>query len=176
MARAQRADDDAPLASEFDDAISPAGASPARTKLPRVDGHAVNLPRATDLHADGERSAREKIPVLLFFDLWDCPYCDRALREFLVPMANGSEWGSRAIYRQIEIDKMLPLVDFAGGTTTHRDLAKAYGVRYTPTLHLLNGRGETLGKPLVGLMTPDFYGAYLEQAISEATRKLQGAA
>ena len=109
--------DDPPLATEFDDEIPVA--VPGRTKPPRVNGHAVNLPEAHDLRVDGEASAREKIPVLLFFDLWDCPYCDRALRE--------------------------------------------------------NARGEALGKPLVGLMTPDFYGAYLEQAINDATKKLTGA-
>jgi len=163
--------EDPPLASEFDDELSSAT---RRTRLPRVSGHAVNLPPAQDLRADGEKSAREKIPVLLFFDLWDCPYCDRALREFLVPMANGDMWRSRAIYRQVEIDKTDPIVGFDGDHTTHRELAKKYGVRYTPTLHLVNARGETLGKPLVGLMTPDFYGAYLEQAINDATKKLTG--
>src|SRR5581483_10281395 len=58
------------------EAVPPAAKPP---KLPRVNGHAVNLPAARALNADGERSARERIPVLLFFDLWDCPYCDRAL-------------------------------------------------------------------------------------------------
>lgn len=171
-ARAQSTDGDPDFDPEFE---PPAGASTPgrRTKLPRVDGHSVNLPLARDLHADGERSAREKIPVLLFFDLWDCPYCDRALREFLVPMAIGEEWRTRAIYRQVEIDRNDPVVDFAGGSTTHRALATSYKVKFTPTLHLLNARGEQLGTPVIGLMTPDFYGAYIEQAISEATRKLQ---
>ena len=163
--------EDAPLASEFDDELSTVR---PRTKLPRVNGHAVNLPPAQNLRADGEKSVREKIPVLLFFDLWDCPYCDRALREFLVPMANGGAWASRAIYRQVEIDKTQPIIGFDGDNTTHRELAKKYGVRYTPTLYLVNARGESLVKPLVGLMTPDFYGAYLEQAIGDASKKLSG--
>ena len=35
-------------------------------------------------------------------------------------------------------------------------------------------RGNPLGQPLVGLMTVDFYGAYLEEAISAATTRLRG--
>jgi len=155
------------------EAVPPAAKPP---KLPRVNGHAVNLPAARALNADGERSARERIPVLLFFDLWDCPYCDRALQQFLVPMASGDDWGSRAIYRQVEIDKLDPLVDFNGEKTTHRALAKRYDIKVTPTIYLVDARGEPLGKPLLGLMTPDFYGAYLEQAITDAGAKLKRAA
>lgn len=152
-------------------AVAPLAALGAR--LPPVNGHTVNLPAAEDLHADGERSTREGIPLLLFFDRWDCPYCDRALHGFLVPMATGEEWRGRAIYRQVEVDKPLPLVDFSGERTTHRALAQRYEVKLTPTIHLVNARGERLGKPLVGLMTPDFYGGYIEQAITDATARLR---
>ncbi len=152
---------------------TPVSAQPPE-RPPRVNGHGSNLPAVKNLQEDGSRSLRDRIPVLLFFDLWDCPYCDRALKEFLVPMANGAEWRSRAIYRQVEIDKAESLVDFGGQNITHRDLALRFKVKVTPTLWLVDGRGEALGKPLVGLMTPDFYGAYLERAINDATARLRG--
>jgi hypothetical protein len=171
-ATAQPAPADAALGTDIDEWTS----APSRERPARVNGHTVNLPIATDLHADGERCARERIPILLFFDLWDCPYCDRALHEFLVPMANGSEWGSRAIYRQIEIDKTDALTDFNGDKTTYRAVAQRFKVKVTPTIHVVDAKGVTLGKPLVGLMTPDFYGGYLEQAINEATARLKAAA
>lgn len=151
--------------------------SPSQLKdLPRVNGHSVNLPPARNLRADARRSSEERIPILLFFDLWDCPYCDRALHQFLVPMASGDEWGARAIYRQIEIDKTDPLVDFNGEKTTHRALAERFHIKVTPTIHVVDARGEPLGKPLLGLMNPDFYAAYLEQAINDAAAKLKRAA
>lgn len=138
-------------------------------------GHRFNLPIAQDLAQDGARSAAEHIPVLLFFDRSDCPYCERALREFLVPMAKSPEWGGRAVYRQVEIDRGDALIDFSGQRTTHRDLANRHRIRLTPTIFVVDGQGNPLGRPLVGLMTVDFYGAYLERAIEDATGRLRGA-
>ncbi|MEP7206527.1 MAG: thioredoxin fold domain-containing protein [Casimicrobiaceae bacterium] len=137
--------------------------------------HAVNLPPASDLAADAAQSRAARIPVLLFFDRGDCPYCERALREFLVPMATGEEWRGRAVYRQVEIDQPLPLVDFSGVTTTHRAFAERHAIKLTPTVYIVDATGTPLGKPLVGLMTPDFYGAYLENAIDAATTRLRAA-
>lgn len=138
-------------------------------------GHAVNLPAASDLARDGEASARAGVPLLLFFDRGDCPYCDRALRGFLVPMARGEEWGSRVLYRQIEVDDDRPLVNFEGARTTHRAFARAHDIRLTPTIILVDGAGVVLAPPLVGLMTPDFYGAYIEEAIATASARLKSA-
>lgn len=151
-------------------ALRPRAASPA------PKGHTVNLPAAQDLHADGAISARDGVPVLLFFDRGDCPYCERALREFLVPMATGDDWRGRAIYRQVEIDQTEPLVDFAGAMTTHRAFAQRHRIELTPTIYLVDSTGAALGKPLVGLMTPDFYGAYLEDAIASAAARLRATA
>ncbi len=139
-------------------------------------GHAINLPVAQDLRADGVLSVQQGVPVLLFFDRWDCPYCERALREFLVPMARGEEWGARAVYRQVEIDDPRPLIDFAGATTNHRAFAQRHRIELTPTIYLVDSNGTALGKPLVGLTTPDFYGAYLEDAINAATTRLKASA
>lgn len=146
------------------------GAVPARAVNP---SHALNLPIASDLQRDGAASTHSGVPVLLFFDRGDCPYCEQALREFLVPMSRGDEWGMRAVYRQIEIDEDRPLVAFDGATTTHQAFARRHDIRLTPTIYLVDATGMPLAPPLVGLMTPDFYGAYLEKAIASATARLR---
>ena len=135
--------------------------------------HTKNLPLAKDLQADGT-SAHGRLPVLLFFDRDDCPYCERALRQYLVPMSDEAPWKDRAIYRQVEIDQARPLIDFAGTATTHRAFAGRYKVALTPTIVMVDGKGDALGAPLVGLMTPDFYAAYVEKAIDEAVQRLRG--
>ena len=145
------------------------GAAIARADAPRAA-----LPPAVDLAADGVASRRERRPILLFFDRDDCPYCERALREFLVPMAGDPAWRDQAIYRQVEVDRGTPLVDFAGASTTHRAFAARYRVSFAPTVVVVDARGETIGDPLVGLTTVDFYGAYLEDAVNAGLRKLRG--
>src|SRR6185295_9874706 len=84
---------------------------------------AQGLPGAENLAADGAAARTRRVPILLFFNRFDCPYCERALREFLVPMERDPAFAARAIFRQVEIDKAGRLVDFDGRATTHRDLA-----------------------------------------------------
>jgi len=136
--------------------------------------HRVNLPEASDLQRDAAASARERVPILLFFDRGDCPYCERALREYLVPMSQNEKWRERAIYRQIEVDRDLPLTDFDGKPTTHRALAARYRTTLTPTVMIVDARGQKIGDALIGLMTPDFYAAYLENAVDAGVKQLRG--
>lgn len=117
---------------------------------------------------------RDRVPILLFFDRGDCPYCERALREYLVPMSRDEKWRERAIYRQIEVDRELPLTDFDGTRTTHRAFAARYRAALTPTVMIVDGGGEKIGDALIGLMTPDFYAAYLENAVMAGVKQLRG--
>jgi thioredoxin-related protein len=114
---------------------------------------------------------RERKPLLLFFDRGECPYCEQALREYLLPMASEG-WGERALFRQVEIDRTLPLIGFDGRETTHRALSERYGAVLSPTVVVVGPDGERLSDPLVGLMV-DFYGAYLENALAEGAAKLR---
>ena len=127
---------------------------------------AETLPLADDLAADAATAARDRMPLLLYFDREECPYCERALREYLVPLAR-DEWKARALFRQIEIDRPLPATDFDGRATTHRALTERYGVRLSPTVILVDARGKPLAEPIVGLM-PDFYAGLLDRALETA--------
>jgi hypothetical protein len=148
-------------------AVGPPAA--AQTDAP----HRFNLPLAQDLAADAAASARGKVPIFLFLDRYDCPYCARALAQFVVPMSKESPWRDRAIFRQVEIDQALPLVDFDGSATTHRALAARYRVALTPTVVVVDGTGRVVGGPVVGLLTADFYASYLERAIDAGIGKLR---
>ena len=141
---------------------------------PAGSGHPLNLPAARDLASDAAVARRDRVPVLLFFDRWDCPYCERLLREYLVPMTRGDESKDRVLYRQIEVDANDAVIDFAGTSTTHRDLAQRYKVRFTPTILLVDADGRPLAEPLIGFTSPDFYGAYLEDAIKAASARMRG--
>jgi len=114
-----------------------------------------------------------RLPILLFFDRYDCPYCDRALRQFLVPMSKDPAWKDRAIFRQVEIEEKKPLVDFNGQKVSHAAYASTLGVRLSPTIIVADASGKPLGDPIVGLLTPDFYAAYVEGAVESAESRLR---
>ena len=147
--------------------------TPRGTGRPKL-GRAAQLAAADDLARDGRISTLERKPILLFFDREECPYCEQALREYLVPLSRES-WGERALFRQIQIDRALPLTGFDGTATTHENLAARFGVSLSPTVLVVDGSGKVLSGPLVGLMTVDFYGAYLENALEAAAKKLTDA-
>ena len=137
---------------------------------------ATALPAAGDLAADGAVAKDKRLPVLLFFNRVGCPYCERALREFLTPMQRDPAYAGRVLFRQIEIDKALRLVDFGGRATTHREFASRYKIRLTPTIWFVDGEGNALTEPIIGLRTVDFYGFYLDQAITDSLAKLRSPA
>ncbi|MEP7084884.1 MAG: thioredoxin fold domain-containing protein, partial [Betaproteobacteria bacterium] len=134
---------------------------------------AAALPAAANFVADGAIAGERRVPILLFFNRVGCPYCERALREYLGPMQNDPAYAGRVMFRHVEIDKPKPLVDFAGNATSHREFASRYKIRLTPTIWFVDRAGNTLAEPIVGLPTLDFFGAYLDQRISDSLVKLR---
>jgi hypothetical protein len=88
-------------------------------------------------------------------------------------MSGEAPWRDDALFRQVEVNRDTPLVDFDGSATTHRRLAARYGATFTPTVVVVDAAGTALADPIVGLLTADFYGAYLEEALRGALRKLR---
>ena len=119
------------------------GGSPRRPR-------ALALPAAADLAADGALSRTRRIPILLFFDREDCPYCERALREHLAPMSAEAPWRDDALMRQIEADRAVSVVGFDGHATTHGALSASYGVALTPTVLVVDGSGHSIEVGAVG--------------------------
>ncbi|HVF65948.1 MAG TPA: thioredoxin fold domain-containing protein [Casimicrobiaceae bacterium] len=153
------------------DAAAQSSSSPRGTGRAAI-ARAHTLPLATNLAEDAEVGARGRKPILLFFDREECPYCERALREYLVPLSR-DEWKDRALFRQVEMDRALPVIDFDGRPTTHAALAARYKATLSPTVLVVDGKGTPLSGPLVGLMTVDFYGSYLENALTEASKRMR---
>ena len=96
---------------------------------------------------------------------------EQALREYLVPFSR-EEWHGKALFRQVGIDRRDPVLDFGGARTTHQALADRYGVFLSPTVLVVDANGRPLGEPIVGLLTVDFYGAYIDNALKAARAKL----
>jgi thioredoxin-related protein len=136
----------------------------------------AGLPAAGDLAADGAAAKEKRLPVLLFFNRAGCQFCERALREYLTPMQRDPAYANRVIFRQVETNKSNRLVDFGGRSTTHREFAARYKIRLTPTIWFVDGDGNALAEPIVGLPTIDFYGAYLDQSIADSLAKLHAKA
>jgi len=132
------------------------------------------LPYATDLTREAETSQLRQIPILILFTVPKCAYCERVRQEFLLPMQRNPEYAGKVIMRQVDMRSRDKLIDFTGRATTHAQFSRHHKIALTPTIKLFDAAGNSLTEPLVGLSTPDFYGAYLDRAIDEALAKIRG--
>ncbi len=130
----------------------------------------TTLTVATDLKADAIESAKRGVPVVILYSLPGCPHCEVVRRSHLSPMVN--ETPPRAIIRQLNLQSTAPLRDFEGGMTTHRDFINQQKIKFAPVVAFYNPAGQRLGDSLIGTMLPDFYGAYLEDGLAEARKRL----
>lgn len=131
------------------------------------------LPEAGNLAADGRTAAAHETPILIEIARRGCSYCEKVRENFLKPMVRSGDYRGRVIFRQLQVDAESPLVDFDGRRIAPRDFAQRYHVTFTPTVLLLDAHGKLLAKPLIGLTTEDFYGAFLDQAIDEAVARMR---
>ena len=129
------------------------------------------LVQGSNLRRDAREAAQRRIPMMLFFTQSACPYCERARREYLAPLARDPMTAERVVLREIAIESSL--IDLDGRRVAAREFALAYNVRLFPSVLLIDGSGRLLADPLVGYTVPDFYGAYLEARVAAATGKLE---
>ena len=136
-----------------------------------VDARQTSLPLAADLAGDGRMAGEQNIPVLVLFSLPGCPYCEAVRRSFLRPLL--IEAAPRALVRQVDIDSSLVLTDFQGQNLSHQDFAAREGIALTPVVGFYGPAGEQVATRLVGAMLPDFYGSYLDEALSKAAAQIR---
>lgn len=131
------------------------------------------LKLAADLRTDAETAGKQGIPILLFYSLKGCPYCEVIRASHLLPMQrDAATTKPRVIIRQVNLQDGAALRDFAGRMTTHREYSQAQKISFAPVVTLVDGEGRALVDPLKGAMLPDFYGAHLDDAILAATARL----
>ncbi|MCX7673466.1 MAG: thioredoxin fold domain-containing protein [Thiobacillaceae bacterium] len=134
---------------------------------------AEGLPLARDLQQDAEQARARRAAVLIAFVSPNCPYCALALREVLVPTSLNPDYQDKLVMRRVYTREQLPLRDFAGRRTTHRDFSRQLGIFLVPTVVLFDPDGQPLAKPLVGITMVEQYGYDLDEAIAQAMARLR---
>jgi len=136
---------------------------------------AAGLPVVKDFTLEAKISLEKQAPILVLFMSNSCIYCKQVLQDFLLPMQGNPEYDSRVILRQVETSSRDKLIDFDGKITTQSELANKHHARAVPTIVLFDSHGQELTR-IVGLLTVDFYLAYLDSSISESQEKIKAAA
>ncbi len=133
---------------------------------------ALEIPLATNLQQDARTAAEKHVPLVILFSLPNCPHCDAVRRSHLIPLQQSPASPRKPILRQIEANGQMPLLGIDGVPTTHSEFARRYAIKFTPQVMFLDEHGKQLAAPLIGSMLPDFYGAYLENALQDSLARL----
>jgi hypothetical protein len=133
----------------------------------------TTLTKATDLQADAAAARKAGVPILVLYSLPGCPYCEAIRRSHLTPLA--ADVPAKAIIRQIDLQSGAGLRGFDGKPTIHAEFVRARGIKFAPVVSFFGTDGQTIGEPLMGTMLPDFYAAYLADALEAATAKVRSA-
>lgn len=127
----------------------------------------ASLPMADDLAAAGRAAAARGQPLVVMVSLPRCPYCHIVREQYLRPMLVRNE----IEVREVDMMSSQMLRDFDGRQVSSRTWAREREVRLAPTVLFLDAAGRQLAGNLVGV-SAEFYGAYLDQALSASRQRL----
>lgn len=144
-----------------------AGGALARAATPEPAAtRAMAMLGGPGAYARERRLATERRqPLVLFFSLAGCAYCEALRRDQLRHVhARREQLGVRVV--ELRLDDARPIAGVEPPRSP-RDIASALQVRIAPTVLFLDG-GREIAERLVGYASPDFYGAYLDDRIAQA--------
>ena len=128
---------------------------------------------AIDLSREGRQAEEACVPLLLEFAAEHCEYCTLLEEEVLNPTLLNRDYDQRVLMRKLVIDRSSKLRDFNDTPVSAAELASRYRVFVTPTLLFLDSQGRELAERMVGVMTLEFYGGYLDRAMRASSEKLR---
>ncbi len=127
------------------------------------------LPVPASLPDAARAAAAQGEPLILLVSLPGCPYCELVRRNYLLPGRRESGWHTW----QLDVtDRSTVLTGFDGQPTTASAQVQTWKAGFTPTVLFLGKQGQDLAERLIGVAVPDFYGAYLDERLAAARKRL----
>ena len=109
---------------------------------------------------------------LILFSATGCPFCETVRAQHLQHLVGKAHDGHPLLISEVLIDRDTPIVGFDGKPTTAKLMSRGLGFRFAPTVAVFDVAGRLLDKPIVGALLEDFYGAYLDQMLERAVKRL----
>jgi len=132
---------------------------------------AERIEPARNLQADTNRAAMAGIPLIVLVSLANCPHCEVVRRSYLLPLLRQTP-NAPALIRQVELNGKDSLIGFNGEMLTHAEFSRRNKATVAPVVLFFGADGERIAEPLLGVMLPDFYGAYFDAALAAAKARM----
>jgi len=128
---------------------------------------------AVDLKTTGEKAKQQSLPLMMFFAAEDCGYCERLEADYLTGMANSAEYRGKVIIRKVVIDSYDELMDFNGKTIEASDFSDKFDIQVTPTVLMVDHKGDRVSKRIIGYNSSGFFGEELDNIIESASEGIK---
>ena len=132
-------------------------------------GAAVSLPRARSLRDELALALKRGQPLVVLVSLDGCAFCKMARDHYLSPLRE--QQGLPVV--QLDMRSAAPVQDFKGVALTHDALVRAWGISLAPVVLFFGRDGLEVAPRLVGVGSPDYYGAYLDERLVQARSALK---
>lgn len=129
-----------------------------------VNAAQAALPAAKSLPDELALALKSGGPLVVMVSLDGCPFCKTVRENYLSPLRTQEG----LVVVQVDMRSAAPVRDFAAVTRTHDQLVRAWGVTMAPTLLFFGPAGAQVAPPLVGVSSPDYYGAFLDDRLTQA--------
>lgn len=131
------------------------------------------LPMLLDARADAARAERDGKPLILFFSLPGCRFCQVIRQNYLLSLLGDQPGREPALIREVDISSAQGITGLDGSSSTHSTFAQSFRVRVAPTVLFVNAQGQLLAEPIVGGDVSGLYGGFLDNAFSAAKNNQQ---
>ena len=104
-------------------------------------------PKFGDLRADLQEARRQgKKGIFLFFEMDDCPWCERMKTTILNQSDVQDDYRAKFLLYPIDVNGDTELTDFQGNPTTEKAFALGLRVRATPGLMFFDLDGKPMAR------------------------------
>lgn len=104
-------------------------------------------PKFGDLQADLQEAKKQgKKGIFLFFEMDDCPFCERMKTTILNQTDVQEAYRAQFLVYPMDVNGDTELTDFQGNATTEKAFAFAHRVRATPTLLFFDLDGKLIAR------------------------------
>lgn len=104
-------------------------------------------PKFGDLQADLSEARRQgKQGIFLFFEMDDCPFCERMKSTILNRADVQKAYREKFLVYAMDVNGGTEITDFQGTTMTEKAFAFAHRVRATPTLVFFDLEGKPVAR------------------------------
>ena len=145
--------------------LAGAASLPALAASGALAAHPAVLPQPESLPAELRAALGRGRALVVLASTQGCPWCKLVRENYLAPQRREGQ-----PVTEIDVLGTAALQDFAGASTTQARFAAALGLRMTPTVLFFGRDGTEAVRRLVGVPSPDFYGAYLQERLAAANR------